>query len=109
FAGILGLIGAGLFLLGAFINWFLNLGTGMSFTTILTFIVAIVAFICAILVLVDKTFGCVVLLLLGIFMLIQPILIDTGIITELYITTYSYIAATLILLSGLIGTAVGSE
>ena len=109
FAGILAIIGAGLFLLIAALNWVFNFWFGATTLAMtITAIAAIVAFICAILTFLDKTFACVILLLLGIFMVIQPLLIYTGILTEYYISEYLWFDAIMILLGGLIGTAVGA-
>ena len=69
FAGIVGLIGAGLFLLVAGLDYFFaSLGGTPELRLTISLIVAVVALISAILTLTDKTIGCVILLLLGIFM-----------------------------------------
>jgi len=108
FAGIIALIGAGVFLIGALVSWIIIVAPPLNLT--LTLIVAIFAFICAILTLADKSFGPVILLLLGIFMFLQPLLVDVfHVLSEYYITEFLWFDAVLILLGGLIGTLVGSE
>jgi len=108
FAGIVGLAGAGLFLIGAFVVWFFTPSPALNIT--LTLIVAVLAFVSAILTLTDKSFGCIFLLILGIVMFVEPLLVNVfGLYSPQYITSYMWVDAILILFAGIVGTAVGSE
>ncbi len=108
FAGIVGLAGAGLFLIGAFFFWFFDPSPALNIT--LSLIVAIIAFVSAILTLTDKSFGPIFLLLLGIVMFIEPILVNVLFLySPPFITSYLWVDAILILFAGIVGTAVGSE
>ena len=110
FAAILAIIGAGIFMLGAVIYWFvISVTTTPGLVVTLTLITGVAALVLAFLMFFDKSWACIILLILGIFLFLQPILVDVLSVMDTIIEEYLWVDAALITFGGFLGAVVGGE